>query len=152
MADPVRMTKASFWGLLTDDSDFRIEVRSILSSIREDTTTDSSFESCMQREFDGAKVTSWNVTDNQGTVYGWPEEIFAKIIQTSSDLFVVPTSVNQKTVDIADLAVFLRIGQLYESMNRFTLRNQRPKVAFYCSNVTEAAKTVAFNIGMKILL
>lgn len=64
---------------------------------------------------------------------------------------MIPTSINQNVVDIADLAVALRIGQLYESMNRFTLNNQRPKVAIFCSGITDSAKTVAGKIGVKIL-
>jgi hypothetical protein len=33
------------------------------------------------KEFSGAKIAPWNVNDQMGTVYGWPEQINAKLVQ-----------------------------------------------------------------------
>lgn len=82
-------------------------------------------------------------------MYGWPEDIEAKIVQHGGELYVCPAVIG--VLDTAELAVHLRVGQLYESMNRFSLQ-KRPHVAVACTSVSPKAKEVAAKLGVKVIL
>ena len=88
----------------------------------------------------------------QGTVSGWPEEICAKLIKQGTDLYVAPLTSDglYGRIDRADLSVLLRISQLYELMNRFTL-SQRPRVVIIGTSMTEPATKVVNQISLKFV-
>jgi len=105
------------------------------------------------QEFKGAQISNWQTTDMQGTVFGWPEEISAKLVKHGNELFIVPLSSDglYGYVDRADLAVLLRVSQLYELMNRFTLTNQRPRLVVVGTGMSEPARKIADQISVKFL-
>jgi len=135
--------------LIQDDPVFRSEVRTILASIPE--ANYMVMEASIASNFGSAKVTPWRANDNQGTVYGWPEDIGVLVVEDTDDLWVVPTVSYPSHVSSADLAVFLRIVQLYEMMNRFNLGNKRPKLAFWCGSISEDARGIVEKIGVRVL-
>lgn len=68
-------------------------------------------------------------------------------------------------MDKVELSIHLKVLQVYESMNRFGAVRlffeisvmmmtylQKPKLCIVCSDVTEAAKTVALQIGVKLVV
>jgi hypothetical protein len=109
-----------------------------------------NLDSILSKEIPGGRATAWNATDTLGTVYGWPEELSAKIIFINNDTWVAPI-LSTWTLDKAELSIHLRILQLYESVNRFAL-SQPPKLCVVCSSATEAAKTMATKIEAKIVI
>jgi len=106
----------------------------------------------LSKEFPGATVTQFQTFDAQGTVFGWPEDVSAKIVKHGADLFIVPLSNDGSygSVDRPDLALVLRMATLYEQMNRFTL-NQRVKFAVIGTELTESAQKVASTIQVRFL-
>jgi len=85
-------------------------------------------------------------------VYGWPEEIHAKVVKVNQDVFVAPlynaVAGNDK-IDKADISVFLKIGQLYELMNRLSLGNNRVKIVVLAATITPTAEHIAGQCGIK---
>jgi len=145
--------QAKVW--LMDDEQFRKEVEQMLGVTPSSTSTTASnvnVDEVLYRAFPGGLVTSWNTTDNQGTVYGFPEEIYAKVVKHNQDVYIVPLyqpTVGNGKVDKADIAVILRIGQLYELMNRFTLGNNRVKIVVLAAEITSSAEHVTTQIGLR---
>jgi len=142
--------KTQVVSLLTTDKDFRDEISHILESMKSRQDA-KSIDSVLTQQFPGAKVTPWKANDMQGTVYGWPEDINARIVETSSDLFVCPVVDGCEEVDKAALAVYLRVAQLYENMNRFSMGQRRPKVVIANVNVKEDTKSIAQRCGCQII-
>eukprot|EP01114_Cavostelium_apophysatum_P003195 TRINITY_DN1296_c0_g1_i3.p1 TRINITY_DN1296_c0_g1~~TRINITY_DN1296_c0_g1_i3.p1 ORF type:complete len:979 (+),score=384.94 TRINITY_DN1296_c0_g1_i3:893-3829(+) len=145
----VEKVKPMVVGLLSSDLEFRKEVIAMLENLKEQQDTRNIID-VLNREFPNSQITDWKVTDNQGTVFGWSEDINAKVIQAGNDLYIAPVVEGCEEVDKATLAVFLRIAQMYESINRFTI-STRPKVVIANVRVSETAKNIATRCGVKII-
>jgi hypothetical protein len=147
----VSRLKPMMIGLLQDEPEFRAEVKQVLQTIAQE-DIEKRLDSLLAKEFPGSKVSPWTASDSLGAVYGWPEELSAKVVQHNSEVWIVPL-LGIWTVDRAELSIHLRILQLYESVNRFSIsQSQRPKVCIVCNSITEAANKMATRIGSKIIL
>jgi len=147
--DPTRV-KSMVIGLLTSDPDFRKEVTMMVESMKAQQDT-KNVDDILANAFPGANISPWKANDQQGTVYGWPEDIAAKVIKKGNEISIAPIVDGVEEVDKAHLAVYLRIGLLYESMNRFALGMNRAKIVIVAPKVSETARTIATQWGATIL-
>jgi len=158
-SDPATV-KSMALELLNTDPEFRKQVETALGRNSQPqnaepvgpTPLNVNVDQLLAKEFTGGKITPFNTQDMQGTVFGWPEEIWAKVVQHNNEIWVVPLYFQGGTgkIDRADVAVMLRVAQLYESMNRFTI-SQRPKVVVIGRSLTDSANKIATQIGIKFL-
>lgn len=106
-------------------------------------------DALLKKEFPGLDIQPWNTMDNQATVYGWPEDIQARIIKNGNEVLVVPLLFDndlRRKIDKPELAVLIRVWTLYESMNRMMIMTQglRTKLVVIGEDQTEfAAKTLS---------
>jgi hypothetical protein len=141
-----------FLDLLKKDQELKKEIKDYFDL---DITKNSSSEiidSVLRKHFPGSTISNWNAQDNQGTVYGWPENINAKVIQYQNELYIVPLSIDgvYGKITKADLSINLRVVQLYEQINRFTI-TQRPKIGILGTSIEEKASQIAHQIHLTFI-
>jgi hypothetical protein len=164
--DPATL-KQKMLALLQEDAEFKNEVFKIFEKERPAPTpapqpvqqqqqpaapakkAPVDVDALLKKEFPGLDLQPWNTMDNQATVYGWPEDIQARIIKSGNEVFVVPLLFDndfRRKIDKPELAVLIRVWTLYESMNRMMIMTQglRTKLVVIGEDQTEfAAKTLS---------
>lgn len=136
---------------ISSDPEFKKEIASMFEGPTKEAPKKGDLDDILVREFPNSRISFWKVTDNQGTVFGWNEEISAKIVQTTtSEVFIAPLIEGCTEIDKSTLAVYLRVGLLYESMNRFTITT-RPKIVIVNVPIAASALQIAQQCGVKIL-
>jgi hypothetical protein len=113
-------------------------------------------DALLKKEFAGLDIQPWTVTDNQASVYGWPEDIHARIIRNGTEVLVVPLLFDndfRRKIDKAELAVLIRVWTLYESMNRMMIMTQglRTKLVVIGEEQTEFASKTLSQMGFRFV-
>jgi len=106
-------------------------------------------DSLLVNAFPGAAITPWTLHDEKGEVYGWPEQISARIVTIVQSLpalvveiVVVPLDQDSTYAD-ADRPVLswsMKVLRFFEENNSSV---QKPQLAVLGTSITAAAKEIA---------
>lgn len=74
----------------------------------------SELVAAASKELPGVPLTKWVHQDEAGTIYGFPDTIEIDIMKRDNDTFLCDI---RHEVDIANVVILLRIGQMYKKLN-----------------------------------
>jgi len=167
--DPATL-KQKMLALLQEDAEFKNEVFKIFEKERPapepvqqqqqqqpaQPAAPVDIDALLKKEFPGLDIQPWNTMDNQSSVYGWPEEIQARIIRSGTDVLVVPLLFDndyRRKIDKPELAVLIRVWTLYESMNRMMMMTQglRAKLVVIGEEQTEVVAKMLSQMNFRFV-
>jgi len=97
------------------------------------------------KELPGIPLTKWSHQDDTGTIYGFPDTIEIDVMKRENDTFICDI---RHEVDIANVVILLRIGQMYKKLN--------PKGTLACliftRKITAQASKLAAKCKIKVVL
>jgi len=101
--------------------------------------------SAASKELPGIPMTKWTHQDDTGTIYGFPDSIEIDIMKRDNDTYLCDI---RHEVDIANVVILLRIGQMYKKLN--------PKGTLACliftRKITPQASKIATKCKIKVVL
>jgi len=99
----------------------------------------------LYERFGGQKMTQWKMMDEWGVVYGWADEVSVSMLTKGEESYIVEC---RSTVDIAHVAVLLRIMKFYEANSK----GKKPKCILLTNLISENAKRLALNSKIEVVL
>lgn len=97
------------------------------------------------KELPDVPLQKWTYQDETGTIYGFPDTIEIDIMKRDNDTFLCDI---RHEVDIANVVVLLRIGQMYKKLN--------PKGTLACliftRKITPQASKIAAKCKIRVVL
>lgn len=90
------------------------------------------------KELPGSPLTKWSHHDDTGAVFGFADTIEIDVIRRENDTFICDI---RHEVDLANVVVLLRIGQMYKKLN--------PKGTLACIIFTRKISAQASKIAAK---
>jgi hypothetical protein len=97
------------------------------------------------KELPGVPLSKWTHQDETGTIYGFPDTIEIDVMKRDNDTFLCDI---RHEVDIANVVILLRIGQMYKKLN--------PKGTLACliftRKISPQASKIAAKCKIKVVL